>query len=222
MTECMRLCLKEKVIAETDDFFAPMRHPSHKRKGKREVRQELGQRVYRFKAFPTYRKNLWRVIEIRGDQTFGDLDDMMQDAFNHDLGDHLSEFYLGSDRDWQSRGLGVIKPFGGGKGRDIVLGEIGLEVGDELRYVYDFGDYIQHTLILEAIEEAQLDVEYPRIITQNKPRYRYCKSCSEKGKKVIATWICVWCSDKEQRDVLLCEECLSEEHEDHYSKEWLY
>ena len=31
--------------------------------------------------------------------------------------------------------------------------------GDQLKYVYDFGDWVEHTIVLEAIDEPDLDDE---------------------------------------------------------------
>jgi len=179
-------------------------------------------KVYRFKAALKYRKGLWRRLEILGSQTMGDLDDMMRDAFEHDWGDHLSEFYLPIGGRHKPMGLGGIEPFGGGEGRDPLVSHLGLEVGDRLEYIYDFGDSIRHSLTLEAIEEPEEKATYPRQVGQNKPRYRYCEHCKEKGKKTVATWICVECSDREGRPVLVCEDCLREHHVDHYGEELLY
>jgi hypothetical protein len=70
--------------------------------------------------------------------------------------------------------------------------------------------------------EPQPDVEYPRITDKNKPRYRYCPHCKAEGKKTVATWICIDCSNQQQKDVLVCEDCLDTYHEDHYADEVLY
>jgi len=175
--------------------------------------------VYRFKVALKYRRGLWRSIEVKGSQTMRDLDKMIREAFNHEW-DHLSEFYLG--KIWRSRGLGEINPFGGGSGAKKRVDSLKLSKGDTLEYVYDFGADIQHILTLEGVYGAEEGVEYPRIVSQNKPRYRYCESCKKEGKKVVATWICVECSEEAQRSVLLCEDCLMREHEDHYAEEKLY
>jgi predicted amidophosphoribosyltransferase len=65
-------------------------------------------------------------------------------------------------------------------------------------------------------------VKYPRIVGQNKPKYRYCQSCQAKGRKTVATWVCIDCSNDQQKEVLVCEDCLYEKHEDHYAEEILY
>ena len=177
-------------------------------------------KVYVFKVALKYRKGLWRRVEIKGDQTLGDFDGAIRAAFNHDTWDHLSEFFRG--RIWDSEGFGEIEPGGGGSGAGKQIDELGLSEGDKLEYVYDFGDEIQHTLMLEKVVELEEGAEYPRVVSENKPRYRYCVICKEEGKKTIATWVCIECSEKEGRDVFLCEDCMMREHEEHYAEEIVY
>ena len=51
--------------------------------------------VYVFWAALKYREEIWRCIEIKGSQTLADFDRIMRRAFNHDPGNHLSDFYPG-------------------------------------------------------------------------------------------------------------------------------
>ncbi len=60
-----------------------------------------------------------------------------------------------------------VDPFG--EGEDQSIAELELQPGDALKYVYDFGDWIEHRLILEEIFEPQAKAIYPRIVAQNKP-----------------------------------------------------
>jgi Plasmid pRiA4b ORF-3-like protein len=189
---------------------------------KRPSRKELAGQVYRFKAAFRFRKSLWRRIGIRGDQFLRELDREMRAAFGHDQSDHLSEFYLGVDADAHRRGLGHHNPFERGGADDWRIGELGLEPGDELLYTYDFGDNIQHLLRLEAVMTPEPGAKYPRIVEQNKPRYHYCESCQQKGRKEVATWICIECSNREQQEVLVCERHLAKDHEEHYAQEIVY
>lgn len=127
-------------------------------------------KVFRFRAQLKYRKSTWRVIEIRGDQTLGELDAVMREAFNRDTWDHLSEFFPGPA--WQSRGYGEIDPFGGGRGAARQIGALRLHPGDTLEYVYDFGDDIQHVLTLEEIVDSEPGAIYPRITARSQPGTR--------------------------------------------------
>lgn len=91
-----------------------------------------------------------------------------------------------------------------------------------MEYIHDFGDDVQHIVTLEKIMEVEEAAKYPRIFSQNKPKYSYCEVCEKLGKKTIATWMCVECSNDEERDVLVCEDCLIKKHEDHYAEEMIY
>ena len=185
-----------------------------------------GRQVYRFKAALWHRSGLWRTIEILGEQTLAEFDAILRSAFEHDSFDHLSGFWKrirrGKSKRFREVDVGDINPFGEGSGSEVHIASLGLELGHELKYVYDFGDWIEHRITLEEIVEPEPKVEYPRIVAQNKPRYRYCETCRAQGLKTRATWICLECSDREEREVVLCEECLTREHEEHYAEEILY
>jgi hypothetical protein len=178
----------------------------------------VNNKIYIFNAALKYRRGIWRRIEIEGDQTLGDLDSIMREAFNHD-DDHLSEFFSGAV--WKSEGFGEIDPDGNGPGAKKKIDELGLEEGGTLEYVYDFGDDIRHVIKLEKIVGPVDGAKYPCITSKNKTRNRYCVSCKKAQKKTIATWICIDCSEKEQKQVFLCEDCLEEGHDGHYAEEIL-
>jgi hypothetical protein len=185
-----------------------------------------GRQVYRFKAVLWNRPGLWRTIEIEGRQTLVEFNSILRDAFGHDHFDHMGGFWKrvrrGKSKRFREIDVGDIDPFGGGSGSGQHVAGLGLQPGDELKYVYDFGDWIQHRVTLLEIVEPEAKAEYPRIVAQNEPRYRNCESCRARGHEERATWICVECSDEQQRGVLLCETCLCREHEDHYAEEILY
>jgi hypothetical protein len=185
-----------------------------------------GRQVYRFKATLWGRSGLWRTIEIQGEQTLAEFDAILRSAFEHDSFDHLAGFWKrirrGKSKRFREVDVGDINPFGGGSGSEVHIAGLGLEPGHELKYVYDFGDWIEHRITLEAIVDPEAKVKYPRIVAQNKPRYRNCESCRARGRKTRATWICLECSNRQQCAVLLCEECLDRDHEEHYAEEILY
>ncbi|MEW6406751.1 MAG: hypothetical protein AB1649_33640, partial [Chloroflexota bacterium] len=129
-------------------------------------------RVYRFKAALWHRKGLWRRIEIQGGQTLADFDDILRDAFEHDHFDHLSGFWKlvrrGKSRRFREVGLGNINPFGEGEAAEIQVASLELAPGEALKYVYDFGDWIEHRIELEAVVDSEEDAAYPRVVGQNK------------------------------------------------------
>jgi hypothetical protein len=190
------------------------------------VNRQQAQQVFRFKATLKHRSDIWRRIEIQGKQTLNEFDRILRNAFEHNSSDHLSGFWKRIRRGGSGRfrevDLGSINPFGGGEAADIQISDLELQPGDQLKYVYDFGDWIEHTIIVEEIVEPEADASYPRIVAQNKPRYRYCQRCKGRGRKTIATRVCAECTQQEGVEVLLCIDCEAEEHEDHYVVDKLY
>ncbi len=122
-----------------------------------------GQQVFRFKVRRGRRGRI-KHFELLGNQTLGDFDAILRNAFNLDPFDHLSGFWIAGERGLPDLELGTIEPFGGGDAADILIGFLDLEVGDMLKYVYDFGDWIEYTITLEAITDREEGVEYPRVI----------------------------------------------------------
>ncbi|MCP4424492.1 MAG: hypothetical protein GY803_08380 [Chloroflexi bacterium] len=209
----------ENLVAE----FSEEKRPSPQSSTK--VSSDAKQLVYRFKAHLKYRKGLWRRIEIQGGQTLADFNDILLSAFEHDF-DHMGGFWKlvrrGNSRRFREVDLGSVNPFGEGKGADVMIAAIGLKPGETMKYVYDFGDWIEHRIELEEVVKLKADAKYPRVVAQNRPRYRYCRHCKEADRKTVAIWICIHCSDDEQEEVWVCDDCASEYHEDHYMDEILY
>jgi hypothetical protein len=198
---------------------------------------EQRQMVCRFKAHLVGRTKIWREIEIQGKQTLAELDFALRQAFNHDLYDHMGGFWKLVPRAAQAKtmskhssgrisrtrevAIGNVNPIDGGDGARIKVAELGLSVGAQLKYVYDFGDWIEHQLTLQAIEAPQNDVKYPREVARNKPVYAFCVECQKKGDQQVAKWICLQCTSSLEQEVLLCEKCTNK-HDDHYIEEILY
>jgi hypothetical protein len=178
--------------------------------------------VYRLRVALKERKILWRTIEIRSDQTLGELDRRLRRAFQHETSDHFSEFFIHAGGGRGMKGLGEIYYTGLGAGAELRLGELELSRGDALGYLYDFGERIQHTIKVEAIVPAEPKAKYPREVARNAPEYRECVACAARGKTERATWSCVECSHKRHEDVIVCESCLRDQHHTHYADEILY
>ncbi|MFO8077325.1 MAG: hypothetical protein R6U21_01595 [Thermoplasmatota archaeon] len=178
------------------------------------------EKVYVFKASLKNRKRIWRRIEIKGNQNLGKFDGMIRLAFDYDTFDHLSEFFM--CKAFKSGGYGYIEPGGYGEGARKKIDSLNLTEGEYLEYIYDFGDNIQHIITLEQIIDSKPGIQYPRITDENKPRYQYCKSCKKQGKKTVAKWICVECSEEACQNIPLCNRCMEKDHEDHFIDEILY
>lgn len=192
-----------------------------------EYSKEEGKRIYRFHALLKHKPSIWREIEIQGKQTLEDLDGILRIAFQHDTSDHLSGFWKkvvrvgGSTKRFRELDIGTVNPFEYEEGSDTAIAALKLAVGDQLKYVYDFGDWIEHTLELMSICEVEKGIHYPRETARNKPKHKYCCNCSKIEKESVATWICYTCSNEEQKDILLCEECL-DQHAEHDVDELIY
>jgi hypothetical protein len=185
-----------------------------------------GEQVYRFKAALWHRRSLWRVIEVEGKQTLAEFDLALRDAFEHDTFDHMSGFWQlkrrGRGKRVREVNVGDVNPMGEGSGAEVAVAGLGLEPGDELKYVYDFGDWIEHRLTLQEIVEPEPDADYPRIVDRNKPKYQNCEVCEGEGRETRATWVCLECSNRQERGVLLCKDCVVEDHADHHVERILY
>ncbi|MDD3407499.1 MAG: hypothetical protein PHP13_05385 [Methanomicrobium sp.] len=176
--------------------------------------------VYRFKIAPNYNKRVWRRIDILKNQKVGELDMMIRNAFEYEADSHLSQFFRG--KAWNSEGFGVIEPGEKGYAENKLISGLGFLQGDVFEYVYDFGDDIDHTIKLEKIFPAEEKTDYPLLSGRNKPKYVLCESCLKDGRETVATWICNQCSYKEERDVVICEECLLKYHNNHFAEKILY
>ena len=164
--------------------------------------------VYVFKAKLKRAKRLWRIIEIEGNQTLATLDEAIQDAFDHEWG-HLSEFTIRGTT-FGPKEAATETEFD--RTTNVKINSLGLQLKEPIKYIYDFGDYIEHIIELLEIKPKAEGQKYLRVTQRNKPKYTYCK-CGLEG--AIAKW---WCSDCELR---LCDDC-AEEHEGHGIDEILY
>ncbi len=207
-----------------EDFFYPQRRSKRTPSANR-VHSRQDDQVYCFKAVQKRSTRVWRRVEIQGKQTLADFDLFLRRAFKHDTGDHLGGFWKqirrGTSNRYRDIGLGTVDPLGEGDGAEQSIAELGLKPGDEVKYVYDFGDWIEHVLTLEAIAEPEPNTQYPRVADQNKPRHYYCQACKAVKRQTVATWLCRDCSDGRHK-MRLCEACMTDEHEEHYGDEIVY
>ena len=114
------------------------------------------------------RKEISRMIEIRGDQTLEDLHQAIFRAYDR-WDEHLYEFQFGK-RPFDPKGpnYGVADPWAGpgrnGDARTKRLDDLGLKPGRAFGYWFDFGDDWFHQVQVERVEQAIPTVTYPRVI----------------------------------------------------------
>jgi len=182
--------------------------------------------IYRFKVSLGFNSPVWRIIEIKAGQSFADLDVAIRDAFGHDRYDHMGGFWKmiprgKNQKKFREVEIGDINPLEEGTAADLHIGGMDMKPGDLMKYVYDFGDWVEHEVRLENISTGQSGKSYPIIVERNKPNYQYCVICKSKAKETIATLICLQCSNQKNL-VFLCEDCADKKHEGHYLEEVIY
>jgi hypothetical protein len=111
-------------------------------------------------------KEISRVIEIRGDQTLGQLHNAIFKAFDR-WDDHLYEFQFGK-RPYDPAGPNFGVPESGLEterdARKTKLDDLELKPNRVFGYWFDFGDDWYHQVQVDRIEQAIPTVTYPRVI----------------------------------------------------------
>jgi hypothetical protein len=103
-------------------------------------------------------------LAVRADQHLTELHDAIQQAFGW-LDDHLYSFWL-DGRFWgdaEREYTSPVTPDESEQTADVPLAELDLAVGQEIAYVFDFGDEWRVRLTLR--EQTEPDAaEYPRVL----------------------------------------------------------
>jgi len=116
----------------------------------------------RFRAIPWYDRSVRRVIEVAPAHTLGDLHRSLVDEVGLD-DDHLWAFYLSGE--WLDRTSEIGgAPFGDGAAHVTEVGALGLEPGDTVAYLCDFGDEQRVELELLGFGDAADVPARPRVL----------------------------------------------------------
>lgn len=123
------------------------------------------------RQFAKKNRSVVRTIQIRGDQTLEQLHECIFDAFDRD-DPHMYEFQMGkgpmdpkgpryvlsvaADEDFGPPVAGTVDA--------TTLDMMGLEVGRQFGYWFDFGDDWQHQIRVEKIEDGPGDGKYPQVV----------------------------------------------------------
>ncbi len=174
-------------------------------------------RNYIFKAMPKRQKNKWRIIQINEDHTFYQFDNLLREAFNNDLYDHLSAFSFSGGRNMED--IARIYPDGTGDGAQTKVGSYNFECGEKLEYTYDFGANIRYVLVLESITSDEESLEDPQILAQSRTRRKFCVKCKKNNEKIEANWYCHECSIEMHKRAYLCDSCAEEDSDWHRIEE---
>ncbi len=116
--------------------------------------------TYIFKVALT--KDLWRRIEISADHTLLDLHRAIQRAYNFD-DDHLYSFFM-DGRSWSHERFTSPYEDEGPWVDDVRIGELGLFIGQNILYLFDYGDEWHFRVELEEIKRECPKPRKPKII----------------------------------------------------------
>ena len=109
-------------------------------------------------------KKVYRRIKIAANDTFDDLHDAIQEAF--DFGnDHLYAFFMDGRR-WSQSGLSYWSPHNddGISADEVKIGEAKLSEGKTFLYLFDFGDEWCFKVTVEAINTEEEEPEIAEVI----------------------------------------------------------
>jgi hypothetical protein len=115
-----------------------------------------------------------RRAEFLASHTLWDVHRVILREFDLD-NDHLWAFFMSGechDPDTEFGGT----PLDGGTAAKARLGELDLEEGVSIAYVFDFGDELRHPVRVVRIAEQEVGLEYPRVTRRTgtpPPQYRY-------------------------------------------------
>ena len=107
-------------------------------------------------------KNLWRRIEISADNTLLELHRAIQKAYNFG-DDHLYSFFM-DGKAWSHESFTSPDEEGGPWVDDVRIGELGLFIGQNILYLFDYGDEWHFQVELEEIRAEGLKPREPKII----------------------------------------------------------
>ncbi|MEZ6187487.1 MAG: hypothetical protein R3F62_21075 [Planctomycetota bacterium] len=120
--------------------------------------------------------DLYRVLEVRSDQTLEELHEGIAAAFERDDVDLPYRFFLPQPGAWGRSVLNdaaeyaeerVARHFGVHNAERTTLGDLGLRVRRRFFYVFDCGDELWHELRVVAkapVAKGQRKRDYPRVV----------------------------------------------------------
>ncbi|HMA82885.1 MAG TPA: plasmid pRiA4b ORF-3 family protein [Candidatus Thermoplasmatota archaeon] len=120
--------------------------------------------------------DLWRRIKLSSDHTLHDLHRSIQRAFDFDS-DHLYSFFM-DNKAWSKNSfVSPSERCGGGVGPfadEGYIGKLGLNEGQSILYLFDYGDEWRFRVKLEQIQKEKSKPKNPHIIDlEGKPPSQY-------------------------------------------------
>jgi hypothetical protein len=125
----------------------------------------MPKQTYIFRAKLEGFRGVSRDVAVRGDQRLTHLHDVLREAFEWE-DDHLYSFWL-SGRFWDRDGSEYTCPFeieAPARSAATRLDRLGLEAGQRIAYLFDFGDEWRVKLTLREIRPAADGEPLPRVL----------------------------------------------------------
>lgn len=140
-----------------------------KRKGKKRSAPKFKhlpvEHGYQLKVSLQWMPEVWRIIEIRGDETMESLHLEIQDAFGWD-NDHMYSFYL-SGRAWDNvTEVAIPSPYeyNPPMADELTLADLELRPKQRFLYLFDYGDELRHDVKVVKVIPLDAASAEPRIV----------------------------------------------------------
>jgi len=130
--------------------------------------------IYAFKVAFMYAKQIYRVIELRSEQTLEDLHLAIQGAIGWD-NDHLYSFFM-NGRKWDERYrfASPLEEDAPAWTNEAVIGALGLTLKHKFLYYFDYGDSHEFEVEVVGIGAQAAPGSYPRVVeSQGKAPAQY-------------------------------------------------
>jgi hypothetical protein len=121
---------------------------------------------------------VWRRIAMAGNATLADFSNLILDAVEFDH-DHLDQFTVKTPT---GRTLAISHPYASGDRStdEVRIGDLPLQVGGAMDYLFDFGDCWEFQIVLESIElEADSAKEVQKVKQSKRSRRKKPKALGE-------------------------------------------
>jgi hypothetical protein len=119
--------------------------------------------VHTFKVSFDY--NVWRKVILSAKHTMEDLHEIITKAYQFD-DDHLYSFFMDGEK-WSRDCIAApLDSFGHANAAEVTIGSVGMFIGQQFLYLYDYGDEWTFTITLEKVEETEPEPMKPFIKEQ--------------------------------------------------------
>ena len=138
--------------------------------------------IHRFKVSLRDRPDIWRIIDIKGNQMLSSLHKAIFKAFDR-FEEHQYGFFLSNkpyDRESEYTSPGIDTDGTGKLASRIRIDSIALYGGPKFLYLFDYGDEWWHDVELISVTERVTRASFPRVVKkQGKSPPQYPKSIED-------------------------------------------